>query len=252
MKSIQEKYRMVKDFHTHTKYSRMGLYLHAKGTIMENVQAAHECGLEELAITDHGPREMYGLDPKKLPQMREEIAEAMAKYTDVKVYLGVEANIIDSPNGIDVEPEDIKDYDFINAGFHYGAPHCRSILNWIAFHLPCPQLLKDKMSEFNTEIALRALNSNEIKVLTHPGDKAYIDIEALAKACEARGTIVEINARHQRPNVEDLKVFAKHAVKFIIGSDAHKPCQVGRYVQSVELALAAGIDITRIVNIVER
>jgi len=243
---------MLKDLHTHTRYSRMGLYLHAHGTIMENVKAAHDCGLEEIAITDHGPREMYGLSLKKLPQIRAEIAEAMAKYPDVKVKLGVEANIIDSPNGIDVEPEDLQLFDFINAGFHYGAPRCKSLLNFAAFNLPCPKRLKEKLCEFNTELAVRAIKNNDILVLTHPGDKSFFDIDRLAAACEERGTLMEINARHKRPNVEDLKTMAKYRVKFIIGSDAHRPCQVGRFVKSVKLALDAGIDLDRIVNIVKK
>jgi len=249
---MKQKYRMVSDLHTHTLYSHMGLYLHALGTIRQNVKAAHKCGLEEVAITDHGPREMYGLNPKKIPKMRQQIASAMKRFPDVRVLLGVEANIIDSPNGIDVEPGDIKDYDFINAGYHYGAPHCKSVLNWIVFHLPCPKWAEEKMSDYNTELAVRALHKNNIKVLTHPGDKAYFDMDALGKACEETDTIVEINARHARPNVDDLRTLAKYDVKFILGSDAHKPSQVGRYLDSVELAKAAGIDLDRIVNIVKK
>lgn len=248
LEEIREKYQLTADYHTHTYYSVVGPYKHAKGSIMENVVEAHRCGISELAITDHGPREFYGLDPKKIPQMRAEIAEAEAKYPDVKVYLGVEANIMDSPNGLDVEPEHITDYDFINAGYHYGVPHCHMIANWVSFKLPCPQRFKDKVCKINTELALRALKNNKIKILTHPGDKAYFDMDALGKACEESGTLVEINARHKRPNVEDIKTLAKYAVKFVINSDAHKPEQVGRYVKTVELALAAGV-LDRVINV---
>ncbi len=252
IEEIKNKYRINKDLHTHTRYSRVGFYLHAKGTIMENVEAAVNCGLDEVAITDHGPKELYGLDPKKIPDMRRDIAEAEARFPDIKVSLGVEANIMDSPNGLDVSPEDIKDYDFINAGYHYGVPRCGMIANWITFKLPVPQSWKDKMKRKNTELALRALHNNKIKIITHPGDKAFIDIEEIAKACEQTGTLIEINARHRRPNLEDLKVMANYAVDFIISSDAHKPDKVGRYVQSLGLALAAGIAVSRIVNVVEK
>lgn len=252
LEEIRNKYRINKDLHTHTRYSRTGPYLHATGTIMENVEAAVKCGLDEVAITDHGPKEIYGLDPKKLPDMRRDIAEAQKKYPDIKIHLGVEANLMYSPNGLDISPEDIKDYDFINAGYHYGVPKCGMIANWITFKLPSPRDWKEKMKKKNTEIALRALYNNKIKILTHPGDKAYFDIEELARACEETGTLIEINARHKRPNVEDLKIMAKYAVNFIISSDAHKPSQVGRYVRSIDLALTAGIEISRIVNVVER
>ena len=251
LEEIRDKYRLTADYHTHTRYSVFGPYLHGKSTIMENVAKAHEQGLKELAITDHGPREIYGLDPKKLPQMRAEIAEAQAKYPDVKVLLGVEANIMDTPNGLDIEPEHMADYDFINAGYHYGVPKAHMIANWIAFNLPCSKKLRDKMSKKNTELAVRALRSNKVKVLTHPGDKAFFDMATLAKTCEETGTMIEINARHKRPNVQDIKLMAEYAVKFVIGSDAHKADQVGRYVKSVKLAIEAGV-LDRVINIAER
>ncbi|MFR6641738.1 MAG: PHP domain-containing protein [Christensenellales bacterium] len=40
------------DYHTHTYYS------HGKGTIEDNVRAAAEKGLKQIAITDHGFRHM--------------------------------------------------------------------------------------------------------------------------------------------------------------------------------------------------
>lgn len=249
---IGNKYRLTADYHTHTTYSKAGPYLHAKGSILDNVRVAHEQGLKELAITDHGPSMLYGLDKKTLPNMREEIEQAKVMYPDVNVLLGVEANIVNTANGLDVKPSEFKDYDFVNAGYHYSAPKCGMITNWISFHIGSGDKLKKKMRAYNTKLALRALNSNKIKVLTHPGDKAFFDMEALAKACEKNGVLVEINARHKNPDADDLRVFAKYDVKFVISSDAHKPYQVGRYVDSLMLAMEAGISIERIVNVTER
>lgn len=251
LEEIGKKYRLTADYHTHTYYSVVGPYKHGKGSIMENVEWAHNEGLTELAITDHGPREIYGLDPKKLPKMRAEIAQAMERFPDVKVYLGVEANVMDSPNGLDVAAERIADYDFVNAGYHYGVPKAHMVSNWISFNLPCPQWFKDKVSKKNTELALRALHNNKIKIFTHPGDKAYFDLDAIAAACEETGTWVEINARHKRPNAEDIQLMAKYDVKFVINSDAHTPGKVGRYVRSVALAMAGGV-LDRVVNVQPR
>lgn len=251
LEELKEKYRLLFDYHTHTVYSRTGPYLHGKGRIIDNAGAAVEAGLDELAITDHGPSDFYGLDPKKIPQMRRDIEEAEAKYPGLKIWLGVEADIVDTPNGLDVAPEDFKDYDFVNAGYHY-VPKCRMIANWLAFRLPCPAGAREKLRSQNTARIVKALKSNDIRILTHPGDKAYIDEHAVAKACEETGTLVEINARHKHPDVSDLKLYAGYDVKFVISSDAHAPMHVGRYAESLALAFEAGIEPERIVNIRKR
>ena len=250
LEEIKEKFRITADYHTHTIYSRVGPYFHGKGKIIENVAAAVGKGLKEVAITDHGPTDFYGLSLKNIPKIREDIAEAVKRFPRVKVYLGVEADIVDSPNGLDVAPEDFALFDFVNAGYHY-VPNCHMIPNWLAFRFPCPGSLREKLRKQNTERIIKALRCNDIKILTHPGDKAYIDTYAVAKACEETGTLVEINARHRHPDCEELRIFASYDVKFVISSDAHKPEKVGRYMKSMALALDAGIDPARIVNIEE-
>ena len=251
IKEIERKYRITADYHTHTVYSKVGPYFHGKGRIIDNVCAASERGLSELAITDHGPTDFYGLDPKRIPEMRADIEEAMKAYPDVKVYLGVEADIVDSVNGLDVAAGDFKDYDFVNAGYHY-VPNCNMIGNFASFHAPISEKAKEKLREENTKRIVKALTNNIINILTHPGDKAYINEEEVAAACEKTGTLVEINARHKHPNAEDLRIYAAYDVKFVISSDAHKPEHVGRYAESLALAFEAGISADRIINIEER
>ena len=250
LEEIKEKFKITADYHTHTIYSRVGPYFHGKGKIVENVAAAVGKGLKEVAITDHGPSDFYGLSLRRIPQMREDIAEAVKRFPRIKVFLGVEADIVDSPNGLDVAKEDFALFDFVNAGYHY-VPNCHMIQNWLAFRLPCPDRIKERLRKQNTDRIVRALKSNDIRILTHPGDKAYIDTHTVAKVCEETGTLVEINARHRHPNCEELKVFASYDVKFVISSDAHKPEKVGRYAKSMMLALSAGIGADRIVNIEE-
>ena len=88
MNDLAAKYRMLYDYHTHTTYS------HGTGSIADNVRAAHEKGLREIAITDHGAGNIaHGMGYAKLGKMRAEIAALRTQYPDVKVRLGVEANI---------------------------------------------------------------------------------------------------------------------------------------------------------------
>ena len=251
LEESRKKYRLKSDWHTHTVYSRVGPYLHGKGRIIDNARAAAKKGLEQVAITDHGPTDFYGLSMKNIPKMREDIAKALKKFPGLKIKLGVEADIVDTPNGLDVPPEDFAKFDFVNAGYHY-VPNCHMIANWLSFRMPCPAFICEKLRKQNTERIIRALRSNDIYILTHPGDKAYIDEHAVAKACEETGTLVEINARHRHPDRDDLQIYKTYDVKFAISSDAHKPEHVGRYAESMALALDAGIDPARIVNIEER
>ena len=248
VEEIKNKYKIRFDYHTHTIYSRVGPYFHGKGRIIDNARAAAKRGLAELAITDHGPSDFYGLDPGKIPEMRRRIEEAKLIFPKLKIWLGVEADIVDTPNGLDVSPEEFADYDFVNAGYHY-VPNCHMIHNWLSFKLPWPERLKEKLRKQNTERIIRALKSNDIKILTHPGDKAYIDEHAVAKAGEETGTLVEINARHKHPDADDLKIYSQYDVSFVISSDAHRPKHVGRYAESLALAIFAGIDPARIVNV---
>ena len=250
IEEIKEKYRLKCDWHTHTIYSRVGPYLHGKGRIIDNARAAAKKGLEQVAITDHGPTDFYGLSMKNIPKMREDIAKALKKFPGLKIKLGVEADIVDTPNGLDVPPEDFAKFDFVNAGYHY-VPNCHMIANWLSFRMPCPAFICERLRKQNTERIVRALKSNDIYILTHPGDKAYIDEHAVAKACEETGTLVEINARHRHPDMDDLRIYEQYDVKFAISSDAHRPKHVGRYAESMMLALDAGIDPARIVNIEE-
>jgi putative hydrolase len=247
---LAKKYRIIGDYHTHTIYSRVGPYFHGKGKVIDNAAAAVSKGLEELAITDHGPADFYGLDLKNVPKVRSDIAEAAVKYPDLKIFLGVEADIVDSPNGLDVNPEQFELFDFVNAGYHY-VPNCHMISNWLAFRFPCPAAVKEKLRRQNTEIIIRALKNNKIRILTHPGDKAYIDEHAVAKACEETGTLIEINVRHRHPDKKDLLIYAGYDVSFVIDSDAHSPDKVGRHIKSLQLAISAGISPDRIVNIRE-
>ena len=252
IEEIEKKYIITGDYHTHSIYSSLGPYKHAKGKIIDNVRSAHEKGLREIAITDHGPSDFYGLDLNRLDEMRADIAEASAAFPEMKIYLGVEADIVDSENGLDVLPEFIPKFDFVNAGYHY-VPGANMAENFTSFRLHMASRSRiERLRQENTERIIRALTINDVRILTHPGDKAYIDEEAVAAVCEKTNTMIEINCRHLHPNERDLRVYASHELKFVISSDAHSPDKVGRYARSLELAFRAGIDADRIVNIEER
>lgn len=240
-----KKYEMIFDYHTHTTFS------HGKGSIEDNVKEGIRKGLKEIAITDHGPGHMtYGIKRESLPVMREEINRLQKIYPEIKIYLGVEANIIDKGNNLDVLPEEMDQYDFILAGYHFGIKNCYSAANFMFRHgIGKSEKRREFLSKRNTAMIIKAIEENNIKILTHPGDKAPVDIKAIAKACAKKGVLMEINIRHPHLTVEEIKIAAKEDVKFVISSDAHLSENVGIFEDALKRAEEAGLDIERIVNI---
>ena len=97
---------MRADLHTHTTYS------HGRGSIADNAAKAAELGLERLGISDHGPGSLsYGIDMNKIPQMRKDIGEAGKLFPQLKIELGVEANIANLSGRLDIGKEEQKLFD---------------------------------------------------------------------------------------------------------------------------------------------
>lgn len=242
------KSKILYDLHTHTTYS------HGLGSILDNVKVAHEKGLETIGIADHGPGHMsYGIKLSDVEKMREDIKVANEMYPDVKVLLGVEANICNKDGSLDVSKDEQKLFDFVIAGYHYaylgnnklfGASVCAS--SWIASHKGPISIYQ---VERNTDLIVKAMYENDIKILTHPGDKMRVDIKRVAQAAEKTDTLLEINNHHGHMNLDEIVTASFYDVKFILSSDAHKPENVGRVAGAYANALNAEIENTRIVNL---
>ena len=208
------KYFMTGDFHTHTVHS------HVEGTIRDNVLAARAKGLREIAITDHGPgNQENGISRASVPEMR---------------------RIVTALN------EEFDDFDFVIAGYHYGIDNGYCLENWKDFY---KGYNSRELMMRNTQMALTAIYENNIRILTHPGDKANFDMLELARACAETDTWMEISTSHATLNVRQIKLCAKTDVKFVISSDAHMPSRVGSFEGGLRRALEAGLDPERIVNI---
>lgn len=241
-----EKYRLKFDYHTHTVFS------HGKGTVEDNVLVARMRGLKEVAISDHGPgHNFYGIKREALPELRRQVEEMNQKYDDIKVYVSVEANFVHRTNFLDVEPDEYDDYDFVIAGYHYGVTDGDCMWNFRNNKFGKIGLGGDTeaLRKRNTDMVVEALYKNDIKILTHPGDKGPFDMHALARACQETGTWMEISSRHEHLNPEEIKICAKYDVDFVISSDAHKPEHVGSFEGALDKAIAAGLDLDRIINL---
>lgn len=246
-----KKYRMLYDIHTHTTFS------HGTGSIEDNVKVARAKGLSTLGIADHGPGHLfYGVKRKNFPVMKKEIERLSKIYTDIEILLGVEANIINLSGKLDLKEKDYKHLDYVLAGYHYGIFGEKP---FFGMKVQLGNLMSQKLKMLswkrlkiqNTDLVIKAIHENQIKVLTHPGDKGPFDLLAIARACKETGTMMEISTWHPAPTKEELKTLAGTGVRYIISSDAHSPERVGTFIPGLKRALEAGIDPAEIDNIKE-
>ncbi|MBQ8589794.1 MAG: PHP domain-containing protein [Firmicutes bacterium] len=252
-----DKWRMTFDLHTHTCLVRNGKVItHAVSTMEEVVLSAREKGLKKIGISNHGPGHVtYGLPLESVADLKKERDRLQTLYGDIEILIGVEANIINRSGLLDVRPEELAQFDYILAGYHYGIfgeqPVGAAVLhgrNWI-WETTGRRMRNPGLRSDNTQRMVEAIMKNRPLAVTHPGDKAPTDIEAVARACEETGTWMEINNFHKDLTVENLKLAAKFDVKFVIGSDAHKPERVGCFEEGLKRLLEAGVDPERVVNL---
>ena len=237
-------YRVIYDYHTHTTYS------HGKGTIEENVLVAIKKGLSGIAISDHGPGHvLYGVNAKKTELMRKDVENLRTTYPNIEIFLSVEANIMNVGNFLDLNEQEIKAYDFMIAGYHLGMKNGYSWENLLNKLTGIATSGKENLRAKNTDMVVKAIYENPIKILTHPGGKAPFDIMEIAKACADRGTLLEISAHHNELSASDIKKVSVLDVQFVVSSDAHTPSKVGDCAAAIERAISAGLDMSRIVNI---
>jgi len=239
--------KLFADYHTHTIYS------HGTGTIMDNVNAAREKGLKEIAITDHGLRHFtYGVKREKLKRIREEIDEINEKNKDFKVLFGLECNIISRDGQIDIDDEAMKYMDILLVGYHMmvrlkGIPSYVNIYgrNYLS---GLSKSMAEETRQKNTDIMINAIKKYKVDIITHPGARISMDTGRLAEAAAITGTALEINAKSNIMTIEYLKAAAGHGAKFVINSDAHKPEDVGNFRNAIELAEMAGLTSHQIIN----
>lgn len=243
--------KITADYHVHSTYSRRN---HGKSTIEEIVQKSVELGLEEIAITDHGPRHyLFGIHENKIKEAKETVIEMRKKYPQIKILLGVEANILDYEGNTDITDEVLKYCDIILCGYHIGVLFSSpkdawkfTVMNKIGRK---NKKVFDEMKEKNTDAVIKAMNKYKINILTHPGDKIPLNTEKIAKAAENTGTILEINNSHSHLNAEEIKIAKKYNVKFVINSDSHIKDKIGSYEKGLKAAMDADLDLSRIINL---
>lgn len=248
------------DYHTHTIYSRGFRHYgcHAWGTIRENIEEAFRKGLTEVAITDHGPsHKFYGLNSSDLSKILSEINELKAEFAPkgLNILFGIESNLMDFNGRTDADEWILKHLDLLIMGYHFGSTPT-DFSSFSGFYLMNPltkvfRVGKLRAAERNSIAYCRAMDRYPINIISHPGSKIPVELHSLATYADQKEVLLEINSKHRELTVEDLCELKGKFHRFVIGSDAHRPQDVGNFTKAFERVKQAGISFADIVNIEE-
>ncbi len=192
------------NLHTHTKWSD------GRNSVREMAEAAAEAGHDYIAITDHSKRLTVanGLDEDRLVQQMEEIDEINGSIKGITILKGMEVDILDDGE-LDIDDSLLKLLDVVIISVHS------------KFNLP---------SDKQTERIIRAMDNPWVTFLAHPTGRYLlsrppypVDVPRLIEHAKQRGIFLELNASHERLDLNDT--YCQHArdagVKITINTDAH-------------------------------
>lgn len=226
--------QLFADWHVHTNYSD------GQATLEEMVAAAAGRGLDEVAITDHGPRGMFiGVREAGVYRELKEQAAWLAERYQVRVLVGAEANVINLSGDIDLPASIFNELDIFAAGLHpqvWCWPWWQT-LTWI---LP-NQLgksfegIRARMREANTLALVAAVRQNPLTFISHPGLVMSVDLDEVARACAATGCAMEINTGHHYDRGEVVLAALRARARLVVNSDAHIPETVGKLDTGIQL-----------------
>ena len=195
--------KITADFHTHTRYS------HGTGSVTDNAVNALSLGMRAVAITDHAKNHpLVGVKPEKIDVIRADVNAVDKEYRNIRVLLGLEANLISPRGDIDVTEEQAQKLDILLVGFHLTA-YQKKFCDY--FRLPFNGVThiffknSAKQIALNTAAVVNCVLNNRVDILTHPGFRIDVDYGEIAKACAHTGTYLEISSRHRTPDEKGIE-----------------------------------------------
>ncbi len=193
------------DLHMHTTATD------GTATLREMADAAIERGMKYIAITDHSQRVSMarGLDPKRLRQQWRMIDQVRPEYEGRLLILkGIECDILEK-GGMDLPDDCLAEADWVLASVHYGQKQPRDQI---------------------TERILGAIENPHVRCIAHPTGRLLnrrppyeVDMDAVIKAAQATGTLLELNANPARLDLNEIHLAAakRLQVPIVISTNAH-------------------------------
>ncbi len=219
------------DLHVHSNASS-----HAYSTVEELVAASKKIGLKGFALTNHGP-----ILPDSPKHWHFGNLKVLPDFIDgIRVYKGIEANIISYEGDTDLPLEYYEGLDIVLAGFHSLTPYS-----------------EESTLEQNTQTILNIIEKGKVDILAHLGNPKYpLDYEKVVKYAAEKNVAIEINnssfeksRKGSETNcLEILKLCKKYNGFVSLGSDTHFSMNIGNFSKIIKMFEELNIDENKILN----
>jgi putative hydrolase len=210
------------DWHVHANYTD------GHASVDECIRKAEQEGLASIALTEH-----VRADSDWIERYCGEVSEA-AKKTQVQVWCGAEARILNEAGDIHLSKDAVKHFDLIVASVHrlpdHGAPFDPQVAYVNALVNACENPLVDILghpTHLPKELAGWGMSDAEQV--------------AVAKAAARNGVAIEVNRKYDVPSIAFLKICLSEGCIFSVGSDAHRAEDVGAIDELLEKLSSVGV-----------
>jgi len=192
------------DLHVHSSWSD------GRSTVEEVARAARALGYEYISINDHS-RSLgiaHGLSIDRIREQGEEIDRVDRKVRGIKVLKGTEVDI-KADGTLDFPDDVLEGLDVVVASVHSGFNQSRDQI---------------------TGRILSAIRNPHVDIIGHPTGRllgtrpAYqVDLEAVMRAAAEHATALEINAYHERLDLNgpNARRAAEMGVRIAVNTDSH-------------------------------
>lgn len=243
------------DYHIHTK-----LCGHASGEMEEYVEYAISSGLKEMGFSDHMPMATHqgsglAMQMDQLPGYVDKVLELDEKYKEINIKLGIEVDYFPGLEDISKEIIERYSFDYVIGSVHFiekwGFDNINQIDQWDKKNIN--KVYRDYYSLLRKS-AISGLydiigHSDLVKKFgQRPDEDMSEEIEHTAQIFKENNLVIEINTSGLRrpvkemyPSEDVLMIYSKFDIPLVIGSDAHKPQDVGMdFNKALQLAGNAG------------
>ncbi|MGE5540508.1 MAG: DNA polymerase/3'-5' exonuclease PolX [Gemmatimonas sp.] len=185
-------------------------------TLAALAKAAHQRGLEYIAVTDHSRRlaMAHGLDAKRLRQQMDAIDRLNGARHGAILLKGIEVDILEDGK-LDLPDSALAGLDIVIGAVHsqFGLTRAKQ-----------------------TERILRAMERPHFSILAHPTGRLIgerepydVDMARIIHAAKERGCFIELNAYPDRLDLSDVhcRLAKEEGVLVSVATDTHRAAELG-------------------------